>query len=124
MSDTNQVLTTPITLTEPAAAAVRDLLVQRNLPGHALRLFVSGGGCAGLQYGLGLEGRVREEDLAFEMHGVKVVVDEVSINYLQGATIDYVESPTGSGFKIVNPNTLPTCSCEQSSSVSGGCCGQ
>jgi iron-sulfur cluster assembly accessory protein len=110
----------PITITESAASAVRGLLAQRDLPGYALRVYVSGGGCSGLQYGLGLEGRVRAEDTAFEAHGVKVVVDEVSIEYLRGATVDYVEGETGSGFKIINPNVLPACNC--GSGEAGGCC--
>jgi iron-sulfur cluster assembly accessory protein len=113
-------LVEPITLTDAAAAAVRDLLVQRNLPDYALRVYVSGGGCAGLQHGLALEGQVRAEDTAFKAHGVKVVVDEVSIEYLRGATVDYVEHETESGFKILNPNVMPSCNC--GSGDAGGCC--
>jgi iron-sulfur cluster assembly accessory protein len=104
-------LVEPIILTESAAAAVRDLLIQRNLPDYALRVYVSGGGCSGLQHGLALEGRVRPEDTAFETQGVKVVVDEVSIEYLRGATVDYVNMETDSGFKILNPNAMPSCNC-------------
>jgi iron-sulfur cluster assembly protein len=110
----------PITLTESAAAAVRELLVQRNLPEYALRVYVSGGGCSGLQHGLALEGRVRPEDTAFESHGVKVVVDEVSIEYLRGATVDYVEKEADTGFKILNPNAMPSCNC--GAGDGGGCC--
>jgi len=113
-------LVEPITLTESAAAAVRDLLIQRNLPDYALRVYVSGGGCSGLQHGLALEGSVRPEDTAFEVHGVKVVVDEVSIEYLRGATVDYVNMETDSGFKILNPNAMPSCNC--GSGEGGGCC--
>jgi iron-sulfur cluster assembly accessory protein len=113
-------LVEPITLTDSAAAAVRDLLVQRNLPGYALRVYISGGGCSGLQHGLALEGSVRPEDTAFEVNGVKVVVDEVSIEYLRGATVDYVEQETNSGFKILNPNAMPSCNC--GSGEAGGCC--
>ncbi len=113
-------LVEPITITESAAAAVRDLLTQRNLPGYALRVFVSGGGCSGVQHGLALEGRIRPEDTTFEAHGVKVVVDEVSIEYLRGATVDFVNMETGSGFKILNPNVLPTCNC--GSGEGGSCC--
>ena len=111
-------LVEPITLTESAAAAVHELLVQRNLPDYALRVYVSGGGCSGLQHGLALEGRIRPEDTAFEAHGVKVVVDEVSIEYLRGATVDYVNTEPEIGFKITNPNMMPTCSC----GGQGGCC--
>jgi iron-sulfur cluster assembly protein len=113
-------LVEPITLTESAVAAVHDLLVQRNLPDYALRVYVSGGGCSGLQYGLGLEGHVRPEDTAFEVNGVKVVVDEVSIEYLRGSTVDYVEKETDSGFKIINPTAMPSCNC--GSGEAGGCC--
>jgi iron-sulfur cluster assembly accessory protein len=113
-------LVEPIILTEVAAAAVRDLLTQRNLPDYALRVYISGGGCSGLQHGLALEGHVREEDTSFEAHGVKVVVDEVSIEYLRGATVDYVEHETGSGFKILNPNAMPSCNCGPGEA--GGCC--
>ncbi len=103
-----------IALTESAATAVQDLMARRNLADHALRVFVSGGGCSGLQYGMAFEGRVRDEDTIFEQHGVKIVVDEVSINYLRGATVDYVEEMMGSGFKISNPNAVSTCGCGQS----------
>ncbi len=127
MPEATEVLTTPITLTELAAGAVRDLLARRNLPGYALRIFISGGGCAGYQYGLALEGRVREEDFAFETHGVRVVIDEVSINYLRGATVDFSDELMGGGFKIHNPNAITTCNCGQSfqtpdSDAPGGVC--
>ncbi len=113
------ILVDPITITESAAAAVRDLLVQRNLPDYALRVYVSGGGCSGLQHGLALEGSLRPEDIAFEAHGVKIVVDEVSIEYLRGATVDYENMEPDSGFKIVNPNVMSTCNC---GGEGGGCC--
>ncbi|MGE5223532.1 MAG: HesB/IscA family protein, partial [Omnitrophica WOR_2 bacterium] len=80
-----------ITLTEAAANAVRDILTKRELEGYALRVYIAGGGCSGYQYGMALEGETRDTDLVFDEYGVKVVVDEVSINYLKGATIDYVE---------------------------------
>ena len=113
------ILVEPITLTESAAAAVRDLLIQRNLPDYALRVYVSGGGCSGIQHGLALEGNVRPEDTTFDAHGVKVVVDEVSIEYLRGATVDYVNMESESGFKIDNPNVMSTCSC---GGEGGSCC--
>lgn len=103
-----------ILLTPAAADAVRELLIQRNLEGYALRVYVSGGGCSGLQYGLALENNIRPNDLAVDQHGVKVVVDEVSIVYLHGATIDYIDGAMGSGFKIENPNPISTCGCGSS----------
>jgi iron-sulfur cluster assembly protein len=122
--------TEKITLTLAAADAVRDLLTKRNLSGYALRVFIAGGGCSGYQYGMALEDNIRPTDLSYEYDGVQVVVDEVSINYLKGATIDYVESVMGSGFKIENPNAVSSCGCgssfktkDESYSGSGGCSG-
>jgi iron-sulfur cluster assembly accessory protein len=113
-----------ITLTPFAAQAVSDLLTNRNLLDYSLRVFVQGGGCSGLQYGMALDNRVHDTDLILEQHGVKVLVDEVSIKYLDGATIDYVDEPSGSGFKITNPNEISTCGCGQSSASSeGSSCG-
>lgn len=115
-----------VTLTPSAVQAVRDLLAKRELSGYALRVFVSGGGCSGLQYGMALEGNIRAEDFTREFEDVKVVVDEVSINYLRGATVDYVENVMGSGFKIENPNAVSACGCGSSfhtkndSGVEGG----
>ena len=125
-----QTQTDQITLTDAAADAVRELLAKRNLEGYALRVFVSGGGCSGFQYGMALEGNVRENDLAIDQNGVKVVVDEISINYLAGATIDYVDELMGSGFKIENPNAVSSCGCgssfrtkddQESTSTGAGC---
>lgn len=112
-----------ITLTPAAAQAVRDLLAKRNLEGYALRVYVSGGGCSGLQYGMALEGKIREQDLMAEFEGVKVVVDEISIDYLRGSTVDYIEDMNGSGFKIDNPNSIPTCGCSSANSTESGCSG-
>lgn len=122
-----------VTLTPVAAKAVQELLVKRNLPNHALRLFVSGGGCSGMQYGMALEENIRPEDFIYETDGIKLLVDEVSINYLHGATVDYVEDLMGGGFKIENPNALSSCGCGnsfhskedsggESSQGCGGCC--
>jgi iron-sulfur cluster assembly accessory protein len=122
--------TTQINLTSAAADAVRDLLTKRDLQDYALRVYISGGGCSGFQYGMALEGNVRENDHVFEEHGVKVVVDDVSLGYLAGATVDYVDEIMGSGFKIENPNAVSSCGCgssfktsEGGSQASGGGCG-
>ncbi len=106
-----------ITLTPTATQAVRELLEKRNLPDYALRVFIAGSGCSGLQYGMALEGNIRPEDLTGEFDGIKVVVDEVSIDYLRGSTVDYIDDPRGSGFKIENPNFASTCG------SNGGCSG-
>lgn len=108
-----------LTVTPAAAEAVRGLLTQRNLEGHALRVFVQGGGCSGFQYGMALEPNVRETDMVLEQHGVRVVVDEVSIGYLRGASIDYVNDVMASGFKIENPNATSACGCGHSFRTDG-----
>jgi iron-sulfur cluster assembly accessory protein len=124
-----QTQTELITLTPAAAQAVQGLLEKRNLEGYALRVFISGGGCSGFQYGMALEANIREQDLIAEFDGVKVVVDEVSIEYLRGATVDYVEDVMGSGFKIENPNAISSCGCGSSfrtkdgEAAGGGCSG-
>jgi iron-sulfur cluster assembly accessory protein len=128
----DQTQTDQITLTSAAAGAVRELLAKRNLEGYALRVFVSGGGCSGYQYGMALESNIRDSDLVYEQHDVKLVVDEISINYLRGSTVDYVDEIMGSGFKIDNPNAVASCGCGSSfrtkeeadaSYDSGGGCG-
>jgi iron-sulfur cluster assembly protein len=103
-----------VNLTPSAVEAVKALLAKRNLEGYALRVFVSGSGCSGFQYGMSLEGNIRPEDFSSEFDGVKVVVDEISIDYLRGASIDYVDDIMGSGFKIENPNALSSCGCGSS----------
>jgi iron-sulfur cluster assembly accessory protein len=115
----DNVQTDTIFLTPTATQAVRELLDKRNLEGYALRVFVSGGGCSGFQYGMALEGNVRPTDLSWDYDGVKVVVDEISINYLRGSTVDYVDDLMGSGFKIENPNAVSTCGCGSSFRTKG-----
>ena len=104
----------PATLTPSAADAIRGVMSQKNLQGFALRLYISGGGCSGFQYGLALDSNIRTDDVITETDGIKLVVDEVSIKYLQGATVDYVDGMTSSGFKIINPNAVTSCNCGQS----------
>jgi iron-sulfur cluster assembly protein len=112
--DIDNVQTDSISLTPAAVAAVRELLSKRNLTGYALRVFISGGGCSGFQYGMALDSNVRDEDYKVEYDDVKVVVDEVSMKYLSGSTVDYVDELMGSGFKIENPNAVSTCGCGSS----------
>jgi iron-sulfur cluster assembly accessory protein len=129
ISEQTQVQT--INLTASAADAVRELLTKRDLDGYALRVFISGGGCSGFQYGMALDDNIRESDHVVESNGIKVLVDEVSINYLHGSTVDYVEDLMGGGFKIENPNALSSCGCGQSfrssednaDDTTGGCAG-
>src|SRR3972149_11120872 len=112
--ETTEIQTTSVQLTEAAVTRVRLLLQERNVPGHALRVFVSGGGCSGLQYGMALEGQPRDDDLRLSFDDVNVVIDPVSIDYLGGATIDYVDEVMGGGFRIENPNAYASCGCGHS----------
>lgn len=114
---------TPILSVSPAAVEViRNLLQQRNIPNHSLRVFVSGGGCSGMQYGMAFEESPKEFDKVVAMDGVSLIVDSTSLMYLQGATIDYVDSLMGGGFRIENPNAVSSCGCGSSfrTSNSGG----
>jgi iron-sulfur cluster assembly protein len=103
-----------VTLTTAAADAVRDLLEKRELEGYGLRVYIQGGGCSGYQYGMALDNNFRAEDLVTEFNGIKVIVDEVSINYMRGSTIDFVDDLMGSGFKVENPNAVASCGCGSS----------
>ncbi|MEX2161682.1 MAG: iron-sulfur cluster insertion protein ErpA [Anaerolineales bacterium] len=116
---TAEIKTSEFTLTAAAADAVRGLLKDRQVEGHALRVFISSGGCSGYQYGMALEPNPRETDLVLEQHGVRVVVDEVSLGYLRGAKIDYVNDVMASGFKIDNPNASSSCGCGHSFRTDG-----
>lgn len=93
------------TLTPAASQAVKDIITQRNLEGYALRVYVAGGGCCGVNFGMALDNNIRDIDTAFDANGVRVVVDEVSIDYLRDATIDFVNDPQhGAGFAVNSPN--------------------
>ncbi len=108
-----------ITLTAAAAGKLLEIMNEKGVAAtHALRVFVSGGGCSGLQYGMAFDENPRPVDTMFEQHGLRVVVDPRSLPYLMGANIDYVENVLGSGFQIDNPNAVPSCSC---GSAEGGC---
>src|SRR3990172_8071982 len=106
--------TDTIQMTPAAADKVRKLLEERSLPSHGLRVFVAGGGCSGMQYGMALEGNPREFDNVFEEAGVKLYVDPTSMMYLGGVSIDYVDNLMGGGFRIENPNAVATCGCGHS----------
>jgi iron-sulfur cluster assembly protein len=109
-----------ITLLPAAANKLKSLLAERNLTNHGLRVFVSGGGCSGMQYGMAIEKEPSEFDTTFEQDGVKVFVDPTSMMYLAGSTIDYIDNLMGGGFRIENPNAVSTCGCGHSFRTSGG----
>ncbi len=100
-----EIETQTFTLTTTAAQAVKDILAQRNLEGYALRVYVAGGGCCGVNFGMALDNNFGDADTSFDSSGVKVVVDRVSMDYLRGATVDFVNDPTrGAGFMVDSPN--------------------
>jgi Iron-sulfur cluster assembly accessory protein len=109
-----------ITLTDKAATEIKALFEQQGIENAALRVFVSGGGCSGLQYGMAIAEEVEEGDLEFEQHGVRLLIDPLSVNYMTGASIDYVEDMMGGGFKIDNPNATKSCGCGSSFSTEDG----
>jgi iron-sulfur cluster assembly accessory protein len=96
--------TSTISLSTAASDAIKNILTERNLEGYALRVYVAGGGCCGVNFGMALDNNFRDVDTTFEANGVKVVVDEVSIDYLRGAKIDFVNDPVrGAGFAVDSP---------------------
>ena len=100
-----QIDTSTISLSTAASDAVRNILTERNLEGYALRVYVAGGGCCGVNFGMALDNNFRDSDTTYEAGGVKVVVDEVSIDYLRGAKIDFVNDPVrGAGFAVDSPS--------------------
>jgi iron-sulfur cluster assembly accessory protein len=103
-----------ITLTPSAAAKLQSLLQERSDPNCGLRVFVSGGGCSGMQYGMTFESEPRVHDKVSESEGVKLIVDPTSLMYLAGARIDFADSLMGGGFQIDNPNAVSLCGCGHS----------
>lgn len=100
-----EIETSLFTITPTATQAVKDILAERKLEGYALRVFVAGGGCGcGVNFGMALDNNIRDVDSTFTMGGVQVVVDEVSMDYLRDATIDFVNDPDrGAGFAVNSP---------------------
>lgn len=106
---------TPILEVTPVAVnTIRNLLEQRQIPNHALRVFVTGGGCSGMQYGMAFEENPQNFDQVVEVDGIRLLVDPTSLMYLKGATIDFVDSLMGGGFRIENPNAVSACGCGSS----------
>ncbi len=108
-----------IFVTEAAAAKIKELLAEEGKTDSGLRVFVQGGGCSGFQYGLMIEESGGVGDQTYESNGVRLFVDPVSISYLKGAEVDFVDTVTGGGFTIRNPNAVSTCGCGSSFSVAG-----
>ncbi len=106
-----------ISLTEKATAKVKEIRAAENLGEQGLRVRVMGGGCSGFTYDLYFEEETTELDQVFEVEGIKVYVDMMSLQYLEGTQIDYVEGLHGAGFKFLNPKSTGTCGCGSSFSA-------
>lgn len=117
MSEVSTASRPRVSLTESAANRVQTLMEMEGNPGLMLRIMISGGGCSGFQYGFSLDDARNDDDAVFEEHGVKVVIDETSLDLLNGSVIDFVEDLVGSSFAIRNPNASSTCGCGSSFSV-------
>jgi iron-sulfur cluster insertion protein len=107
----------PLVFTDAAALKVKHLIEEENNPNLKLRVFVSGGGCSGFQYGFTFDENFSEGDILVENYGVKLLIDPLSFQYLEGAEIDYTEGLEGAQFVIRNPNATTTCGCGSSFSV-------
>jgi iron-sulfur cluster assembly accessory protein len=107
-----------ITLTERAAQEVKALFEEQGKPDAALRVWVAGGGCSGLQYGMAIDDAPAEEDdVVLNDQGVTIFVDRLSLKYMTGSVVDFVEDVLGGGFKIENPNAVRSCGCGSSFSA-------
>lgn len=107
----------PLQFTDAAVAKVRELIEDEGNASLMLRVFISGGGCSGFQYGFTFDDSVGEGDAVIDKGGVKLLIDPMSIQYLTGSEIDYTEGLEGSQFVIRNPNAVTTCGCGSSFSV-------
>jgi len=107
----------PLTFTDSAVAKVKSLIEEEGSPDLKLRVFVSGGGCSGFQYGFTFDEVTNEDDTVVEKDGVKLLIDPMSFQYLVGAEIDYSEGLQGAQFVIKNPNATTTCGCGSSFSA-------
>lgn len=107
----------PLVFTDAAANKVKNLVVDEDNPELKLRVYITGGGCSGFQYGFTFDEKINDGDLTIEKNGVSLVVDPMSLQYLIGGTVDYTEGLEGSRFVVNNPNATTTCGCGSSFSI-------
>lgn len=107
----------PIYFSDSAAEKVKGLIIEENNTALKLRVYVTGGGCSGFQYGFTFDEKVNEGDTLIENSGVTLVVDSMSLQYLVGGTVDYINGLEGSRFLVSNPNATATCGCGSSFSI-------
>ena len=103
-----------ITITESATSRIREVLIEQNEPAAKLRVFVQGGGCSGMSYGFTIDDESSEDDFVITSEDIDLLIDSISMQYLQGSVIDYKEDAMGSNFSISNPNAQTTCGCGSS----------
>lgn len=107
----------PIQMTDAAANKVKNLITEEENPDLKLRVYITGGGCSGFQYGFTFDESINEGDTVIEKNGVTMVVDGMSLQYLVGGSVDYIEGLEGSRFLVTNPNATATCGCGSSFSI-------
>ncbi|HDX8360510.1 TPA: iron-sulfur cluster insertion protein ErpA [Aeromonas hydrophila] len=107
----------PIQMTDAAANKVKTLITEEENPELKLRVYITGGGCSGFQYGFTFDEKINEGDTVVEKNGVTMVIDPMSLQYLVGGSVDYTEGLEGSRFTVTNPNATTTCGCGSSFSI-------
>ena len=107
----------PLQFTEAAAIKVKDLIADEENPNLKLRVYITGGGCSGFQYGFTFDDQINDGDMTIEKSGVALVVDPMSLQYLVGGAVDYTEGLEGSRFVVTNPNAKCSCGCGSSFSI-------
>lgn len=117
MAEAEAIETPPLLFTDSAARKVKGLIEEEGNPELKLRVFVAGGGCSGFQYGFTFDEEIQDGDTEIDKDGVILLIDAMSIHFLQGAEIDYMENLEGAQFVIRNPNAVTTCGCGQSFSA-------
>ncbi|ADU68062.1 MAG: iron-sulfur cluster insertion protein ErpA [Pantoea sp.] len=115
MSD--DVAALPLQFTDAAAKKVKNLIADEENPELKLRVYITGGGCSGFQYGFTFDDQMNDGDMTIEKQGVALVVDPMSLQYLVGGSVDYTEGLEGSRFIVTNPNAKTTCGCGSSFSI-------
>ncbi len=117
MSVVQEQIAVPLFFSDSAVAKVKELVEEEGNPDLRLRVFVTGGGCSGFQYGFSFDDDQQDDDTAIERDGATLLVDSMSYQYLIGATVDYQEGLQGSQFVVQNPNAASTCGCGSSFSI-------
>ena len=110
-------ISVPLHFTDAAANKVKSVITDEENPDLKLRVYITGGGCSGFQYGFTFDEKVNDGDLTIENSGVQLVIDPMSLQYLIGGTVDYTEGLEGSRFVVTNPNASTTCGCGSSFSI-------